>query len=134
MYKTENDIMDDVLVPVKASPINGLSGGLYKNTRPTGSLLEDLVIHIIPGVTAKFVKDGAVYLKIFYQDKEVAGTLVEDTLRGSVLEKLLYDLSEDLFSMNEYSFFTNSRELYTEAAPEVNAHYAILKINFKYLN
>ena len=56
--KTVNEILTDIYKIIKASPIDALNGGVYKNTRPTGSTLEDCVISLISGVKAKFVQES----------------------------------------------------------------------------
>lgn len=132
--KTTNQILSDfwVLVNSNAS-ISALSGGVYKRTRPTESVLEDCVLHLISGTSGKFIQDGALYVKIFYNDLLVNNTYYEDTANGTTKESLLYALSEILLKMPGYTFYVDSREIYTEKAELINQHYAILKINFKNL-
>lgn len=132
--KTTNDILSDVYKMIKSSPIDALNGGIYKGTRPTDSNLNDCVIHLISGNTAKFLQNGAVYVKIFYKDLFINNTYSEDYATGSQMETLLYDLSIILLKNNNYSFDIQSREIYSEALQETNEHYAILKMNFKNLN
>lgn len=129
--KTTNQILTDIWAIVTASPINALTGGVYKKTRPTGSVLEDCVISLISGKSAKFVQDGAIYIKIFYADILLNNSWLEDTTNGAAKETLLYNLSETLLKTNGYSFYVQSREVYTEAVEELRQHYAILKMNFK---
>lgn len=129
--KTQNEILTDFWHVIAASPINDLSGGIYKKIRPTDSELEDCVFHVISGTNAKFLQDGALYVKIFYKDINNNNTYSEDALNGQVKEQLLLDLSEAFLRMNDYSFYVQSRETYTEAVEEIHQHYAILKINFK---
>ena len=135
--KTTNDILSDIYKVVKASPIDALNGGIYKVTRPTNSTLNDCVIHLIPGTTDKFLKNGAIYVKLFYKDLFLNNTYSEDFLTGSAYETLLFNLSTTLLKNNLYSFDIQSREIYTEAIQNVygatitNEHYAILKINFQ---
>lgn len=131
--KTTNQVLTDVWTIVTASPINALSGGVYKKTRPTASVLEDCVISLISGTSAKFVQDGAIYVKIFYADIFLNNSRLEDATNGAAKETLLYNLSETLLKTRGYHFYVESREIYTEAVEESNQHYAILKMNFKIL-
>lgn len=132
--KTTNEILTDIVQVVEASPIFALAGDTYKKTRPTDSKLEDCVVSIFPGTTEKFIQDGAIYIKIFYQDINEQNSYYEDTLNGQTKEQLLMDLSETLLSMNGYSFEIQSRELYTERVEEIHQHFAILKMNFLLTN
>jgi len=131
--KTTNQILTDVWTIVTASPINALSGGVFKKTRPTASVLEDCVISLISGTSAKFVQDGAIYIKIFYADIFLNNSWLEDSLNGAAKETLLYNLSQVLLTTKDYFFMVESREIYTEAVPEIHQHFAILKMNFKIL-
>lgn len=129
--KTQNEILSDIFGIIQNSPINALSGGIYKKTRPTDSELEDCVISLISGTNAKFLQDGALYVKIFYLDINSNNTYSEDSLNGQAKETLLFNLSETLLNTEGYSFEIQTRETYTEAVEEIHQHYAILKINFK---
>lgn len=128
---TTNEILSDVFRTIKSSPIDALNGGIYKGTRPTDSKLNDCVIHLISGQTAKFLQNGAIYVKIFYADLFYNNTYSEDYVTGAQMETLLYDLSVTLLKNNKYSFDIQSREIYSEALEDTNEHYAILKINFQ---
>ena len=130
--KKVNEILTDIYKIIKASPIDALNGGVYKNTRPTGSTLEDCVISLISGVKAKFVQDGSLIVKIFYNDIEGNNTYNQDELNGQAKEQLLIDLSNTLLNTNGYSFLIQSRETYIEKVldDDIKQHYAVLKMNF----
>lgn len=131
--KTQNEILTDIVGIIINSPINDLNGEIYKKTRKTDSDLEDCVVSLISGNNAKFLQDGALYVKIFYSDiKNTDNTYCEDSLNGELKEKLLFDLSETLLKTNGYSFDIQSRETYTEKIIDeyFHQHYAILKMNF----
>ncbi len=135
--KTQNEILTDIYKIVKTTPINDLNGGIYKNRRPTDSPLEDTVISLISGISGKFLKDGALSVKIFYPDINSNNSYFEDTEEGQVLETLLFNLSTTLLNTEGYSFEISTRETYTEAVTnedkkeELWQHYTILKMNFK---
>jgi len=131
--KTTNQVLTDIWAIVTASSINALSGGVYKKTRPTASVLEDCVISLIPGTSARFVQDGAIYIKIFYADIFLNNSWLEDSTNGAAKETLLYTLSNTLLTTKDYFFRVESREVYTEEVPEIHQHFAILKMNFKIL-
>ncbi len=128
---TQNEILTLVCKVIAASPIDALNGGIYKNTRPTGSELEDCVASLINGSSGKFLLDGSLSVKIFYKDINSDDSYLEDTKNGQVLETLLFDLSETLLSTKGISFEIQTRETYTESIPEIHQHYAILKMDFK---
>lgn len=129
--KLSNQILTDVFKLIQTTPIIDLNGGIYKNTRPTDSKLEDCVYHLVGGTGAKFLQNGGLYVKIFYLDIFSNNTYYEDTTRGQVLEQMLWNLSELLLKMNGYSFDVRTREIYIESYPEIHQHYVILKINYQ---
>ncbi len=130
--KTQNEILSDFYKIIKSTPINDLSGGVYKKTRPTNSKLEDCIISLMSGSNAKFLQDAALYVKIFYNDIKANNSFYENELKGQELETLLNNLSETLLHTNGYSFLIQTRESYTKKVLEddINQHFAILKINF----
>lgn len=131
--KTKNEILTDVISVINSTPILALNGDIYKKIRKTDSKLEDCVLNVIPGVIGKFIQDGALYVKIFYNDISIDNSFYENTLRSQYMETLLYDLSESLLKNNTYSFDVMSRDISTESVEEIHQHFAILKINFKLL-
>ena len=131
---TQNDILTVIYLKAKESPINDLNGDVYKKIRPTESKLEDCVISLINGVSAKFLQDGGISIKIFFNDlKDVdSNTYYEDTKKGGELEQLLFNFSEVLLENNSgISFEVQTRELYIGRFEEEHQHYAILRMNFK---
>lgn len=108
-----------------------ISGGVYKKTRPFASTVEDCVINIISGMTAKFVQNGAVYIKIYYKDILENNAYFENTAKSEIFETVLFNLSTTLLAQNFIVFDITSREIYTEPVSETNEHYCILKLNFK---
>jgi hypothetical protein len=131
--KTKNEILTDVISVINSTHILALNGDIYKKIRKTDSKLEDCVLNVIPGVIGKFIQDGALYVKIFYNDISIDNSFYENTLRSQYMETLLYDLSESLLKNNTYSFDVMSRDISTESVEEIHQHFAILKINFKLL-
>ena len=128
---TENEILTTIYHVILASPIADLSGGVFKKVRPTDSQLEDCVISIIPGNVGKFLRDGGLYVKLFFKDIFNNNTHWEDSVNAQTKETLLFNLSESLFKLNGMSFYKESRELMIESLPESHEHFAVLKINFK---
>lgn len=129
---TQNEILTDIYKIVKSSPINSLNGEISKKTRGTNSSLEDCVISLIPGFNTKFLTNGTLIVKIFYNDIKLNNAYYEDDINGQSKEKLLQDLSETLLE-SKYSFDIQSRETYTEKVEdeEIHQHYAVLRINFQ---
>jgi hypothetical protein len=135
MKKTNNEILTIVYnVVLNNSDIPEIiSGNVFKTIRKTDSQNEDCVISTISGITAKFLQDGFISVKIFYDDIFKDNTYYENSLRGEILEKELIKLSELLLKNNELRFEVDSVETYTEKVIDTNQHFAILKINFKNL-
>lgn len=131
--RTTNEILTDIYRIIKDSPIDALNGGIYKQTRPTDSKLQDCVISLITGNTAKFLQGAGLYVKLFYPDINSNNTYSEDLVIGSQMQNLLFDLSNTLLKTPGYSFQIQTREIYSEAVEQINEHYAILKINFRSL-
>ncbi len=127
---TQNEILGDIYELVNSSPIALLNGEIYLKTRPTDRVTqEDCVISLLPGLSGKFLQDGFLTIKIFYNDINKENTYFEDTARGQILEQLLIDFSYVLLKNNKYSFEISSRQSYTNKVIEYHQHYAILKIN-----
>lgn len=134
--KTTNQILSDIYNVVKANlDIQALNGTVYKKTRITNSDLNDTVISLINGVSGKLLNDGAIYIKIFYNDLCINNSWIEDMSLGSQLEQILIAISETLLKLNGYSFNVQTREHYTDKVEleEVKQHYTILKMNFRIL-
>ncbi|MBK8807766.1 MAG: hypothetical protein IPO21_14425 [Bacteroidales bacterium] len=134
--KTKNDIIKQIITIINGTAIKDLNGSVTAETRLTDSVLNDCVVAIIASTTDKFIRYGALTVKIFYQDTFLNNTYFEDLTTGATIETLLYNLSTTLLTTNGYSFDVNSRELYTERVQDDNKHehFAILKINFKLIN
>lgn len=131
--KTQNEILTDIYKIIKDSPINDLNGGIYKRIRPTSSTLEDCVISLINGTAAKFLQDGNLIVKIFFDDINSNNSYFLNDLKSQAVETLLFNLSNTLLNTNGYSFEVQSREIYTEPIEDENIHqhYSVLRINFK---
>lgn len=134
--KTTNAVLTDIYgIITTLWTGKGLSGAIYKKTRPSDSKLEDTIIHIIPGNNGKFVMNGAVYVKIFFADINYQNTFFEDAVRGQYMENLLITLSQTLLTTTGYFFHVQSRETYIEKVEEYEGeHYALLKMNFEITN
>lgn len=135
--KTDSDILTILFTEAKAyTDINSLNGGIYKKTRPLNSTKEDCVLTTIQGTLRKFVQDGAIQIKLFYNDLKLSdGTFAEDTKRGGELQSILYSFSEVLLRKNLGIYFNvETREVYTDEVIELDQHFAILKINYELLN
>jgi len=133
--KTTNEILNDIYAIVNTSfSTSNLTGAIYKKTRPTDSQLEDTIISLISGNNAKFVTDGAIYIKTFYKNLFINNTYYEDMERGQYIENLYIPLSETLVNTTGYFFDVQSREIYPEKVEEFEEYFIILKMNFKLTN
>lgn len=129
--KTLNEQLSDVYKVVTASPINALSGAVYKNDgRPPKSEEEDCVIRIIHGTTGKHSQTHMLSVAIFYKAHIAGEVITEDSSRGQVLHGMLIDLCEEINKLQNYVFFLNTREVYSEKVQTAAQYYAILRINF----
>ena len=70
---------------------------------------------------------------IFFNDIYENNSYYLDTIRAGVLENLLFNLSNSLYTMNEYVFLLDSRKIAIEEVEEIHKHYVILKINIQLL-
>jgi hypothetical protein len=133
--KTINELLTDMYTVVKASPINALSGEVYKNNaRTPQSELEDCVIRILHGVTGKHTQTHALTISLFYKAHVAGNVITEDSARGQVLHKLLLDICVPLQSLQGYYFALDSREIYSEQVGDFPQYYVILRINFSTKN
>lgn len=128
--KTENEILTYIYDNAIVSPLQALSGGIYKKVRPTNSTAEDCLISLISGITGKHLQNGSLQIKIFYNQMFANNTQMEDTVRGQVLQKLLYDFSLTLLQQSTISFEEDTREIYSVEVPEIKQYFAILKMNY----
>ena len=131
---TKNEILTLVYEEAINSSLQPLSGGVYKNVRPTGSTAVDTVISLFAGITGKFLQNGTILLRIFYPDLLQDNTYYEDSSKGEELEKLLLDFSNQLLAMNTISFEVQTRETKTIKVMESDEHVAILSMNFLLTN
>lgn len=131
--KTIAQIYTDIYRVILSSPIASLSGEVYKEKMPTGSRLEDCVIRFNPASNGQFVQDGQLSIMIYFNDIYENNSYYLDTIRAGVLENLLFNLSNSLYTMNEYVFLLDSRRISIEDVEEIHRHYVILKINLKLL-
>jgi hypothetical protein len=132
--KTKNEILTDIYIESISSPLQGLSGEVYKNTRPTGSIAVDTVISMFSGVTGQFLQNGTLLIRIFYPDIFQDNTYYEDSEKGQELEQMLIDFSETLLKNNEYSFDVRTRETKTIKSQETDEHIASLMIDLLLTN
>lgn len=127
---TENEILTHVYKKAIISPIQALSGQVYKKTRPTDSKAVDCIISLISGITGKQLQNGSIQVKIFYPKIEINNTYVEDTVTGQALEKILYDFSNVLIADTVISFDEDSREIYSVEVQESKEYFVIMKMNY----
>lgn len=127
---TLNEILSDIYLHLSPAAFAGISGKVYKNTRPTNSTLEDCVIRIMHGITGKQTQRHALTIQLFFKAHSASNTITPDTVREQALHKMLIDASISLNSLQGYMFSLDSREIYTEQVGSEPLFYAILRINF----
>lgn len=129
--KTQNEILIDFYIVAKNALSGNIGGNVYKKTRPTDNVSEDCVLHLFTGVSGKFVQDGSISIKIYYQDIKNGDNYYEDMERGQELEQLLWGLFDSLIDLPDYAIYKNTREFNVDAIPEVNQHLVTMNFNFK---
>lgn len=132
--RTSYQILTDVYNIANTAIKPLISGEIYKNIIPYTDSLENCVVSLISGQIDKFIQDGALYVKIFYNDILQGSVYYDDIVRGGELEAILYSFSDQLKTLNGYSFEYDKREIYTDEFHDKHQHYAILKMNFKLTN
>ena len=113
---------------------NGISGELYKLTRPMGLYKEDVVINCLP-VTNDVLQLATVNVNIYVPDLHATtGTIQQylpDLVRLNTLAALAITALNGIY-MPGYFFYIASQVVYPEEA--THEHFINLRIEFKSIN
>ena len=132
MTKTAKQVQTDIIDLLRNSELAAeVSGGIYrKGYRPRDSRKEDIIVIFTAGIPDE-IQTGVVTVNIFIPDIDPYGNgvQVEDGERSEELETLAQRWVESL-SGNNY-LFELQQTIYTEAEPEINQHFVVVKLRYR---
>lgn len=135
MAKTAKQIQGDVYTLLRDSTLyTMISGEVYRNgLRPRDSQLEDAVVTFTTGL-ADEIQTGIVTVNLFVPDIDPYknGVWVEDTARTERLEALAQAWADSLTCEVSNYQFKLQQTIYTEAEPETNEHFVVIKLKYRY--
>lgn len=129
--KTAIDIKDDVWALISKSELaKAITGGVYKNNRPTNSTKEDVVISIIASSGVQ-VQQAMLNVNVYVADIKRGADFVEDSARLRTLCDLSLRLLETHIGKGFKIDITEQAILTIEGAGE---HIINNKIIYKHIN
>lgn len=135
MAKTAKQIQHDVYSLLRDSTLyTKISGEVYRNgMRPRDSRKEDAVVIFTTGLPDQ-IQTGVVTVNICVPDIDpyANGVWVEDGQRAEQLEVLAQEWVESLSAEVSNYRFKLQQTIYTEADPEINQHFVVVKLTYRY--
>lgn len=136
MAKTAKQIQTDVYDLLRNSDLAAAlkNGQVYRSgLRPRDSQGEDAVVHFTAGLPTE-IQTGVVTVNIFVSDIDPYdnGVLVEDTGRTEQIETLAQAWVDSLTADRSNYLFSLSQTISTEAEPEINQHFVVVKLQYRY--
>ena len=135
MAKTGKQIQGDIYQLFKDSTLyTMISGNVYRRGyRPRDSRLEDAVVIFTTGMPDQ-IQMGVVTVNIFVPDIDPYdnGILVEDGERTEIIERLAADWVDSLSADISCYRFKLMQTIYTEKEAEINQHFVVVKLAYKY--
>lgn len=135
--KTGKQVQSDIYKLLKDSTLCSMvSGDVYRNGyRPRDSRLEDAVVIFTAGLPDQ-IQSGVVTVNIFVPDIDPFdnGVLVEDGARTEEIERLAAIWVESLTTEISCYKFKLQQTIYTEYEPEINQHFIVIKLGYKYFD
>ena len=135
MAKTSKQVQGDVFQLLKNSPLfTMISGEVYrKGYRPRDSRKEDAVVIFTTGLPTE-IQTGVVTVNIFVPDIDPYdnGVLVEDGERTEKIERLAQEWFESLTAKVSCYKFKLQQTIYTEEEADINQHFVVVKLQYKY--
>jgi hypothetical protein len=136
MKKTGKQIQGDIISLLKDSELeNAVNGIIYRfGYRPRNSKNEDIIVVFTTGFTEQ-IQTGIVTLNIYVPDIESSdnGVLIENGRRCDELEIAACNWVESLTTDKSDYKFTLQQTIYTEAEPEINQHFVVVKLKYEFL-
>ena len=135
MAKTGKQVQGDIYQLLKGSTIcSMISGDVYRNGyRPRNSSLEDAVVTFTAGLPDQ-IQTGVVTVNIYVPDIDPYdnGVFVEDGHRTEELERLAAEWVDSLTAAVSCYKFKLQQTIYTEEEAEINQHFVVVKLGYKY--
>jgi hypothetical protein len=137
--KTGKQVQSDIIALLKDSALAGtVNGKIYRATpqdsyRPRDSKAEDILVIFTTGFTEQ-IETGIVTLNIYVPDMESPdnGVLEEDGRRCEELETAASLWVESLTAGKSDYRFKLQQTIYTEAEPEINQHFVVVKLKYEF--
>ena len=138
--KTAKQIQSDIIALLQESNLtNAANGEIYRATpkssyRPRDSKAEDILVIFTNGLPDQ-IQTGIVTLNIYVPDIENAdnGVMLENGRRCEELEIAADKWVESLTAGRSDYKFTLQQTIYTEAEPEINQHFVVVKLKYELL-
>jgi hypothetical protein len=140
MSKTGKQVQSDIIALLKNSVLaEAINGQIYRATpedsyRPRDSKAEDILVIFTTGLPDQ-VETGVVAINIFFPDEEDTdnGVMHEDGRRGEELEIKAAEWVESLTAAKSDYMFKLQQTIYTEAEPDIDQHFVVIKLNYRLL-
>ena len=134
---TSKRVQGDIYRLLKRSSLAAaLSGQVYRQgMRPRDSRQEDAVVIFTTGLPDQ-VQSGVVTVNIFVPDVEGVGTgvLEEDGKRCEEIEAAAAAWVKTLTADKRCYRFSLQQTIYTEAEPETNQHFVVVKLKYRFFD
>ena len=134
--KTAKQIQSDIINLLKGSELAiAANGEIYRfGYRPRDSKKEDIIVVFTAGFTEQ-IQIGIVTINIFVSDIESAdnGVMLENGRRCEELEIAACNWVKSLTTDKSDYKFTLQQTIYTEAEPEINQHFVVVKLKYELL-
>ena len=134
MKKTAKQVQTDIIDLLRNSELAAeVSGDIYRRGyRPRDSRAEDIIVAFTTGLPDE-VQTGVVTVNIFLPDIDPYGdgVQVEDGERSEALEALAQRWVDSLTGSGTNYLFELQQTIYTEAEPEINQHFVVVKLRYR---
>lgn len=132
MAKTAKQVQTDIIDLLRNSELAAeVTGEIYRRGyRPRDSRKEDIIVIFTTGIPDE-IQTGVVTVNIFIPDIDPYGNgvQVEDGERSEALEALAQRWVDNLSGTNY--LFELQQTIYTEAEPEINQHFVVVKLRYR---
>lgn len=132
MAKTAKQVQTDIIDLLRNSELAAeVTGEIYRRGyRPRDSRKEDIIVIFTTGIPDE-IQTGVVTINIFIPDIDPYGNgvQVEDGERSEALEALAQRWVDNLSGTNY--LFELQQTIYTEAEPEINQHFVVVKLRYR---
>jgi hypothetical protein len=138
MMKTAKQIQGDIIALLRESELaKAVNGEIYRASpdssyRPRGSRKEDILVIFTTGLPDQ-IQTGIVTLNIYVPDVENPdnGVLMEDGRRCEEMEIAACNWVESLTTEKSGYRLTLQQTVCTEAEPEINQHFTVIKLKYE---